>query len=236
LIRVAVISPYFNENIDVILECHASVARQTHPCLHVLVADGFPNSAADDWQVDHVKLPRTHGDLGSTPRLIGCYHAIGLGVDAVAFLDADNWYREDHIERLLALHKETGASFLSSNRMLCRLDGSVFGPCPNTTADRDIDTNCMMFMRAAFPILAQWCLMPRYAHPIGDQVMLHYVKAAGIKRAHRSDPSVYYRCGRADVYRRHGEPIPDGIKPSAGYRRAHELWVADGNPPIKCGW
>ena len=33
-----------------------------------------------------------HGDIGSTPRLIGSYHAIGLGVDAVAFLDADNWY------------------------------------------------------------------------------------------------------------------------------------------------
>ena len=69
--------------------------------MHVLVADGCPQPKINQWQAEHVQLPRSHGDIGSTPRLIGCYHAIGLGVDAVAFLDADNWYREDHISNLL---------------------------------------------------------------------------------------------------------------------------------------
>jgi hypothetical protein len=116
--RVAVITPYSNESTDVLQHCHFSVVRQTYPCLHVMVADGCPNAALDNWNTDHIRLPRSHNDIGSTPRLIGAYHAIGLGVDAVAFLDADNWYREDHIENLVHLHINTGADFLSSGRAL----------------------------------------------------------------------------------------------------------------------
>jgi hypothetical protein len=77
--------------------------RQSHACLHVIVADGFPREEVVRWPADHVILPREHSDIGSTPRLIGCYHAIGLGYDAVAFLDADNWYRDDHVAALVRL-------------------------------------------------------------------------------------------------------------------------------------
>ncbi|MEI9963395.1 MAG: glycosyltransferase [Caulobacteraceae bacterium] len=110
MLRVAVVTPYFKEPLELLRQCHLSVARQTYPCLHVMVADGFPQAALDGWQIDHLTLPRPHGDIGSTPRLVGCYHAIGLGFDAVAFLDADNWYREDHVETLVRLHERTGAA------------------------------------------------------------------------------------------------------------------------------
>ena len=124
--------------------------------MHVLVADGHRRKRINHWQAEHIRLPRSHGDIGSTPRLIGSYHAIGLGVDTVAFLDADNWYGPDHIERMLTAMDQHHADFVSSDRTLCRLDGTVMGPCPITDPDRFIDTNAMLFGREAFPVLHQW--------------------------------------------------------------------------------
>lgn len=232
MMRVAVVTPYYKESLEFLRQNCASVSKQTHPCQHVLVADGCPQASLDDWEVDHIRLPRPHRDIGSTPRLIGAYHAIGLGFDAVAFLDADNWYRPDHIESLVRLHKETGAAFLSSNRMLCRIDGSSMARCLDTDPEKFIDTNCMMFTRAAFPVLSYWCLMPDYAHLIGDRVMVYYVRQAGISRAHSPEDSVFYRCGKSGIYRRLGEPIPDGVEDPPDYTASFVRWVADGNPAL----
>lgn len=197
-----------------------------------MVADGPPQSSIDGWDCDHLVLPGPHGDIGSTPRFVGCFHAAALGYDAIAFLDADNWYRGDHIESLMALQGRTGASFLSSSRTLCRLDGSVMGACPYTAPDRFIDTSCMMFVRPAFPVLSHWVRLPPYAHAIGDRCMLHYVKTAGVPRAHSGEPSLFYTCGKAGAYRQMGEQPPDGISEAPDYRQAFRLWVADGNPPL----
>jgi glycosyltransferase involved in cell wall biosynthesis len=233
MLKVAVITPYLAESLDLLRQCHDSVLDQTHACLHVMVADGQPRSELGGWNIDHVVLPRPHHDIGSTPRLVGCYHAIGLGYDAVAFLDADNWYRPDHIAKLASLCEATGAGFLSSGRMLCRPDGSQMGICPFTDADRFVDTSCMMFTRSGFHVLAKWSLMPDYAHVIGDRVMLHYVKEAGLLRAHSPDPSVYYRCTKQGVYERLGEPIPPGVREPVDYASGMSRWIAAGHPPIE---
>jgi hypothetical protein len=231
-LKVAVVTPYYDEPLDVLRHCHESVARQRHRCLHVMVGDGKPRAELGGWQVDHVTLPRAHADIGSTPRLIGSYHAIGLGFDAIAFLDADNWYREDHVESLVQLHQTTGAGLVSSSRMLCRLDGSVMGPCPIGDPEKFVDTNCMMVTRRGFHVLARWVLMPSYAHLIGDRVMLYYFRQAGVSHAHSGAPSVFYRCGKEGLYRQMGEPIPPGVKPRPDYDSSFRKWVEDGNPPL----
>ena len=154
--RVAVITPYYKEPLQVLRQCHESVLAQSEPCLHVLVADGHPRPRINRWQAEHVRLPRSHGDIGSTPRLIGSYHAIGLGVDAVAFLDADNWYRPDHIANLVTAMDEHQADFVSSSRTLCRLDGSVMGACP-LTDPAFIDTNAMLFRAPLSPYCTNGC-------------------------------------------------------------------------------
>jgi hypothetical protein len=230
--RVAVITPYYRERPEFLRQCHDSVAAQSHPCLHVMVADGHPLAELDDWDIDHVKLPRCHADIGSTPRLIGSFHAIGLGVDAVAFLDADNWYRPDHVARVLEVQRATGADFVSSGRMLCRLDGSLLMPCPTTDPDRFIDTSCMMLMRGAFPVLSNWSLMPPYAHVVGDRVMLQHIKRSGARTAHSAEMTVFYRCGKEGPYLYAGEPVPPGVTPAPDYLPAMIRWVADGNPPL----
>jgi glycosyltransferase involved in cell wall biosynthesis len=231
--RVAVITPYHREVRSYLEACHRSVSEQTHDCRHVMVADGNPDPVAMNWDADHIVLPYPHDDIGSTPRAIGALHAIGAGFDAVAFLDADNWYAPDHIAALAGLHYETGAAILTASRHLCRLDGSVMATCPHSNGEDFVDTSCMMLMRPAFHLASKWALLPPYAHLIGDRIMLHYMKESGLPRVHLSRPTVFYRCGKAGIYRDLGEPIPEGVMPRPDYGAAFARWEAEGNPSVR---
>ena len=146
----------------------------------------------------------------------------------MAFLDADNWYGPDHIATLLAAMEREQADFVSSSRTLCRLDGSVMGPCPLTDPERFIDTNAMLLGRGAFPLLHHWVLMPDYGHLIGDRVMLHHLKRSGLKRHHLDQASVFYRCAKEGLYRQMGETIPAGVQPRPDYEASFRQWEADG--------
>ncbi|MCF7223771.1 glycosyltransferase [Marilutibacter chinensis] len=226
------ITPYFKEDLAILAKCHDSVLAQTFSCLHVLVADGHAAAEIEAWDAHHVVLPVSHGDIGSTPRLVGSYHAIGLGVEAVAFLDADNWYAPQHIANLMAARRDDGAAVVSSGRMLCHLDGTPMAPCAATDPDRFIDTNCMLLGREAFPLLHHWILMPDYGHLIGDRIMWHHIRRSGLRRRHVPEPSVYYRCGKEGAYRQLGVPAPLGVQPRPDYETSFQRWTADGNPPL----
>lgn len=231
-LSVAVITPYLGEAAAIVRQAHDSVLSQTYPCRHVMVADGPARAEFQGWDAMHLGLSRAHRDVGSTPRFIGAAHAVFHGFDAVAFLDADNWYREDHIERMVALHEQTGASFLTSGRWLCSLDGEVMAQCPITDPDRFVDTNCMAYTRAAFPLLTYWTCMPDYAHDIGDRAVLQHHIAAGVHRAHSPEPTVYYRCGKPGAYQMLGREVPAGVAPAPDYDAVFARWAADGHPPL----
>ena len=95
--RVAVVTPYYKEPRGWIERCIASVAAQTHACDHFLVADGHAQDWIDGAGVRHLRLDRGHGDYGNTPRALGALLAVSEGYDAIAFLDADNWYAPEHV-------------------------------------------------------------------------------------------------------------------------------------------
>ena len=230
--KVAVVTPYHGEDPATLLRCHQSVVSQSIACTHVMVADGCPSVEVAKWPVEHVISPRAHHDYGSTPRVLGAFHAIGMQFDGIAFLDADNWYAREHIASLLKLHEQTGAPFLTSSRLLCRLDGSVMGPCYMTDGSSFVDTSCMLLMREAFGLIANWCLMPDYAQIISDRVFLFQAKAAGIGVDHTGEPTVYYRCGKAGIYHHFGETPPPGVQPKPDYDAACRRWQAEGNPPL----
>lgn len=230
--RVAVITPYYKEELSILRACHESVLAQTFPCLHVLIADGEPLLEVDAWQAHHIKLPFNHNDIGSTPRLIGSYHAIGLGVDAVSFLDADNWYSPDHIGSMMNAMDSEKLAFVTSSRMLHRLDGTTMAPCPITDPVKFIDTNCMLFGRQAFHLLHHWALMPKYGHLIGDRIILHHLNQSHLAKRHLDNPTVGYRCKREGLYKHFNEAIPHGVLPRPNYESSFKRWVEDGNPPL----
>ena len=230
--KVAVVTPYFAESLEMLRQAHDSVLAQTYPCRHILVADGRPKPEVEGWDVQHIALGQGHDDVGSTPGLVGAAAAAFRGADLIMFLDSDNWYREDHVQTVVELHQRTGAAFVSTSRMLCRLDGSVMAPCPTTDPERFIDTNCWAFTREAFPLLTYGMTLPPYAHMINDRCIYQNLLASGVSRAHSPEPTVFYRCGKAGIYRLLGEPIPAGVAPSPDYAAAFARWVADGHPPL----
>jgi glycosyltransferase involved in cell wall biosynthesis len=225
MLKVAVVTPYYQERQDWLLHCHESVANQSYPCTHIMVADGFPNDMVARLGVLHIVLPRRHRDYGDTPRAIASLSAISLGFDAIAYLDADNWYYPDHIASLVDLHEKTRAAVCSSARHFHRTDGSLVGLCLNCDGESFVDTSCLFLTQPAFSIVPLWTLMPNYAHAIDDRVMWYYIKQSGLSRAHTGQPTLAYRMSNYGFYHSFGEePPPDVTKDGSDVTQALRLW------------
>src|SRR5271165_1713961 len=119
--RVAVVTPFCDEPIEWLAQAQQSIVEQTYPCDHILVGDAA--SVVPPLPAMVINLPTGVRDFGDTPRAIGSLYAAGLGYDAIAYLDADNWYYPDHISTLVGLHFQTNAAVVTSYRVLVRLDG-----------------------------------------------------------------------------------------------------------------
>src|SRR5487761_2263795 len=118
--KICVVTPYFQTNEAWLRQAHESVRAQTATARHILVCDGSAPAQIPSFQGTHILLGRNYQDYGNTPRLIGCYKAITEGADAIAFLDADNWFRTDHLEGLLAYAQANDLDACSSGRTLHR--------------------------------------------------------------------------------------------------------------------
>lgn len=207
--RVAVITPYFKEPRAWLERCLASVRAQTHACEHLVVADGHAQGWLDEAGVRHLRLDRAHADYGNTPRSIGAQLAVAEGFDAVAFLDADNWFAPEHIAQCVATAEDSGADVVTSGRRFVREDGSVipFDSREDASAEH-VDTNCLFLLFGAFHALPRWLLMPRPMAMLGDRYFLSSLRAERLKEARAPGATVYYLCGWADVYRAVGETPP----------------------------
>jgi FkbM family methyltransferase len=232
--RVAVVTPYYQETDDVLSTCLASVREQTYPrCRHILVADGFPRPLVADWDVHHIALPIAHGDNGNLARGLGAMAAAAEGFDAIAFLDADNWFRRDHIQRLVELHESTGAAVCTSSRSIHRPDGSVlFDTDPDEAEQRTFhDTSCLCFFRPAFHLLSLWATMPPNLGPLCDRVMWVAILNRGVSRAHLAEPTVAFRTQYAAHYHLRNEAPPANSKGASQVQAA--LGVFADMPPTE---
>lgn len=208
--NVAVITPYHGERSSVLHRCHESVLAQNHSCDHFLVADGAPQEELDGWHAHHLRLPAASGDHGNTPRSIGAVSAFNLGYDAVAFLDADNWFRPDHVQNALSVHEEGGAPVIISDRQLVLASGEL---CPWEDADmvarETADTSCFMFMSDVAYLSPIWAAMGRALSPICDRVMFEAVRQLGIPIAWTNKRSLFYESRWGNHYRAMGLEAPE---------------------------
>ena len=209
--RVAVISPYYNEPSEKIKRCRDSVVSQSHQSTHILVADGKPKPEIDEWDVEHMILPN-HADYGDTPRALAAMSAAARGFDAVCFLDADNWFEPNHVASLVSLHEQSGAEVVTSGRMLRRMDGSLLGPCKASDGQRFNDTNCYLITCAAFRLLPVWIFREKKHACVGDRVFWDAVVKSGCKRVHSPEYSVNYETQFAGHYLQYNEKPPPGAK------------------------
>lgn len=231
--KIAVVTPYFREPTETLQRCIDSVRAQTYPCTHYLVADGHRNPVVgrDLPTQRHITLPIAHGDYGGVARTIGSLRAATDGFDAIAWLDADNWYRPEHIESMCRRLEAAGKPLCAAWRTLHRPDGSEMPLDPDQELRGEhVDTNCWLVARPAFALLTAW-LMPTELSVIGDRVVFEAARRMGLTGVQTRRRTVCYTTLYQDHYQRLGETPPPDAK--SGIYKAGLDYLA--NPKNRAG-
>ncbi len=214
--KVAVITPYHLESDEVLRQCHRSVLSQSlsveDSCTHIVVADGHPGKLFDNETARHITLPHCHNDNGNTPRSIGSLYAINQGFDAIAYLDADNWYQPNHIASLINAQQQHGSLVCASARSFHRADGSEMHIREATDGHSHLDTSCLFLTQDAFRLCNVWAMMPKFLSPICDRIFFYALSQAQFEIAYTGQKTLAFRSQYASHYRGIGEPPPEGAK------------------------
>jgi glycosyltransferase involved in cell wall biosynthesis len=231
--RVAVITPYYRESNAVLRRAHESVVAQTYPATHFLVADGNSNPLVRDWAAEHIVLPRAHDDFGDTPRVLGAISALSQGYEAIAFLDADNWYYPNHIEAMVAAQRDTGLKVCVASRALHRIDGSFMYQMRED--DRLVDTSCYFLTGEAAWFIPIMAIKPKVLSEIGDRLFWKGLRDRGFGFVRVKTATVAYSSGWKRTYEVVGETPPPGAdKEQVGDDTAR--WLAEAGEEEKALW
>lgn len=210
--KVAVVTPHYKEPSDWFQQCLDSVRDQTYPCTHIIVNDGADRGPEPSERVQVMDMSRPHGTLGNAARALGSVSAAAQEFDAIAWLDADNWFAPNHVESLVDLHRQSGAAVVTSGRYLHCLDGSELGPCVETDGQTHADASTFLITKQAYPLISVWYLMEPKYHPIGDRVVWQRVLDWGYSRAYSGLPTLRYRTPFKVHYDYYGVEVPEGAK------------------------
>lgn len=223
--RVAVVTPYYKEPWATLVRCHESVVRQTHPCTHFLVADGHPQEQVDGLPgVQHIVLPVSHGDYGNTPRSIGSISAFNQRFDAVCYLDADNWYADDHVESLVSLASEHSLSVVCSLRQIVLSTGEM---CPfldpGEIEGRHVDTSCYFVTKDAAFLVSVWALMDPQFASVGDLFFRRVLQQRGIRLGCTGRQTMFYVSNWPEHFAQMGKsPPPDAHSVDARVQQPYD--------------
>lgn len=210
--KIAVITAYHKEDINVLQRCHESVLNQTLANVtHYFISDGYPNLELDTWDCIHIKIP-SHNDYGDTPRAIGSLSAVSLGYDAILFLDADNYFSADHIECMVNHQKTTNADIVTATRYLVDIDGNILGICNESDGINFNDTNCYFITNKAFEVLRYLGFRCQIDSVIGDRYFWALVKQSQFTKSHFNKPTVFYTTTFAFHYLAFGLEPPINTK------------------------
>jgi glycosyltransferase involved in cell wall biosynthesis len=209
--RVAVITPYYKESPEKLLRCIESVRQQSHPARHFMISDGFPSEVAKQTDVTHIELGRGHADNGNTPRTVGGLIAFAQGYDALAYLDADNWFEPNHIQSMVELQHSKGAGTVCAMRNIYLPNGTMIEePEKEDMARRHVDTSAFLITRSRQFISHIWGQMPQSWGPVCDRVVFSMLANLPLiewtnKRTlnFESNYSVHYVMAR--------QPVPDKV-------------------------
>lgn len=182
--------------------------KQTVSCTHILVSDGHPNPEIDQWEARHIKLPYAHGDYGDMAKSVGAMEAYVQGYDGIAFLDADNWFRPEHMEKAVERHLESDADVVVTYRFFCDPNEKPLAQDLNTDGIEFADTNCMIFFGEGRKVACDWFKIPPWAHCICDRVIWSWVKKQGLKISPSKDCTVCYSLAYEGVYNLLQIPAP----------------------------
>jgi glycosyltransferase involved in cell wall biosynthesis len=226
--NIAVVTPTYRTPTAWLAQCLESVRRQTVACTHFVVNDGDPDLVLPPGSegVHVASVPGPHRDVGNTARAVGSICAICRGFDAIAYLDADNWYQPHHLELQLRMQQLSGAAVCTSGRTLHHLDGTMLGTCYENDGQHFVDTNCLFLTRAAFDLLPLWYTVPAGQRLVADRFIWREIVRRGQPRAHLEQATVAYRTAYAAHYEYFGLKPPTQAR-TLTYLPQQQRWELD---------
>lgn len=224
--KYAIITPYYKEDQPFLQRCIDSVKEQTIKTDHFLISDGEPQSWIDTQGVRHIKLDRSHGNYGGTPRGVGALIAIGEEYDGIGLLDADNWFDKDHVEVCLQAASTCNGGisqcdYVIAQRRFRRPDQTVM-PIPEEPDH--VDTSCFFFLEGSFVAIPYYATMSNKFGAISDRIFYVALRKQRFSFERTKKPTVNYHCMYEQLYRFLGEHPPLGAKPNASNDKI-EAWA-----------
>jgi len=221
--KIAIITPYYRESIEILRQCHESVLKQQGDFVakHFMIADGYRREELDTWQCNHSILHQSHNDNGNTPRAIGCLLAESENYDYIAFLDADNWYHNNHLRSLLQLQRQSHCPVIASYRTYHLPDGTQIQITEKDEEDGShIDTSCVLLHKSAFSLNKIWSCMPKQISPICDRIFRAAISHNNLNFVSTKKRSVAFRT----QYRVHYEMA--GLEPPSNSKTAETTMIS----------
>lgn len=221
--RVAVVTPVFEESAQTLRRCFASVARQTVACGHFVVCDGRDPSTPPPPGARVVRLERSVADSGDTPRAIGSLLAIREGFEALAYLDADNFYAPDHLETMVRTVENAGCDMAVASRVFVRADGTRL-PVRDEPPQHHADTNCLFLGPRTLWAAELWAQGPRRMAAVTDRLVWGALRANDVRWAWVRRPTVAYWTRYPRHYLDAGETPPPDAKDIWPDQEAQIAW------------
>jgi glycosyltransferase involved in cell wall biosynthesis len=223
--KIAVITPYYQESLDYLQQCHQSVLNQDVEVDHFFIADGYPREELLSWKIKHISLPQAHADNGNTPRGIGGRLADAEGYTFITYLDADNWYHPGHLKNMLDLWQKTRADVCASYRTFHALNGQELKVQEKDEMEfKHVDTSCLMLHRRAFDMLDVWLKMPKQLSPICDRIFYAGIRRKHYRLAFTRQKSVAFRSQYASHYE-HSQIDVSGLNLKRQVTREPYQWL-----------
>ena len=177
---INVITPCFNEDLNIILRNLKSINEQTISNLEykqLVIFDGIKRN--DVINNDNLKfnnllfftLRNNHNDYGDYARKIGTKISLKNKVSAITYLDADNYVDNNHLEEILSCYNETKKDIIISKRRLI----DRFNQKHEDIEVNFFDTNSITFFNDAIKIGLLWANYPLQLSLIGDRIISHYL-------------------------------------------------------------
>lgn len=197
--KIAVVTPYWQEPCEIIQRCLDTVRGQSVPATHYLVSDGNPQVLPTGCDAVHLVLPENVGNCGSTPRGLGAQLAFNDGFDVVAFLDVDNWWEPGHLESAIALLERERLDVVFARRTIVFPDGEIL-QVDDPQESGHVDTSCHVMSRRAAFMAAVWAMHPKAFGAGEERLALAVIRQLQLKTARLDARTVSYQSNWAHHY------------------------------------
>jgi glycosyltransferase involved in cell wall biosynthesis len=171
-----------------------SVKAQTYPCTHYVFSDAAVLDPATFANVHYVRLPVRTGGNGMMNGGIVAASAFLVQEDLICWLDDDNWFEPDHIEKLVEAKGDKPYAY--SLRALRNSDGSFFANDDFESIGPHggfIDLNCYLMERNIAVQIAPLWYKTTGELMIGDRFVYQALRQNNLESACSGLYSLNYR-------------------------------------------